>query len=155
MSLEKRLSASDHKSPNSDPSSDSFLKCVPMPMTTAGLTLSPPSLVFGTWPGAGAAVNAVMTVQQIGVTQSASTSPTNIVISSPLIPRHSPQITTQSLTKYPSVDNNNPITNISTNSSTVAVNDSPEEHSYANTRLNCKCGVSSIMDLIVSNSPQP
>ncbi|CAG2165491.1 unnamed protein product [Oppiella nova] len=113
-------------------------------------TLSPQ---FGTWPGA---INSVVPLNQPGggggaggVTLSASTSPTNIKITSPLIPRHPPPPPTQRPQK--SVPNTGGVSahphptqanHLSTNNTTVVAfssiefNELIEEHSYANTDLN-------------------
>ena len=98
-------------------------------------TLSPPTLLFGTWPGA--ATNAVANIQQSGVTQSASTSPTNVFVTSPLILRH----TSLETHKSSSVETTGNTSNLCINSNTFSsnvnqLNDSIEEHSYANTHLN-------------------
>ena len=96
-------------------------------------TLTPPALLFGTWPGA--AATSVVTIQQTGVSQSASTSPTNVIMSSPLIQSEEPTKQMQS-----SAQISKQTTTLSTNRtfpalSSLELNEFIEEHSYANTQL--------------------
>jgi hypothetical protein len=89
------------------------------------LTVQTFNPLFGTWPGA---VNSVLPLNNLSsVSQSAGTSPTNIIISSPLIPRHPPPLPTQKPTDSKQL--------LSTNSHSIEFHNLIEEHSYANTEI--------------------